>query len=290
MKEEVKLAVIGGSGLYQLDGIKNIREVVVDTPFGSPSDSIIVGELEGVEVAFLARHGRGHCYTPSGVNYRANIFALKKLGCSKIISLSAVGSMKENIAPGDVVVVNQFFDFTKNRASTFFGNGMVAHIGFSNPVCPVLSDELYKACRIDGLKVHGGGTYICMEGPQFSTLGESLIYRNWGVDIIGMTAMPEAKLAREAEICYATLALVTDYDCWHPEHGAVTVEMVVKQLLENAGHAKEILRRLIPELTKEELSRCSCNEALKNAIMTAPEKIDENMKKDLDILVEKYLK
>lgn len=289
MNEEVKLAVIGGSGLYQLEGIKNIREAKVDTPFGSPSDNIIIGELDEIKIAFLPRHGRGHYIIPSKVNSRANIFALKKLGVRKIISLSAVGSMKEDIAPGDIVVVDQFVDHTKSRHSTFFGNGLVVHVGFSDPVCPVLSEELVMASKGEKIKIHKGGTYICIEGPQFSTVGESLIYRQWGIDVIGMTAMPEAKLAREAEICYATLALATDYDCWHPHHDAVTVDMVIEQITANIENAKQILAKVIPGLNRKDLPGCRCGQALENAIMTAPEKINQKMRHDLDILVGKYL-
>lgn len=286
----VSLGVIGGSGIYQIEGINNIHEIDVDTPFGSPSDKLMVGDMKGIKVAFLPRHGRGHHIIPSGINFRANIFALKKIGVQKIISLSAVGSMKENIGPGDVVVVDQFFDHTKIRTNTFFGNGLVCHVGFSEPVCPVVSKELAKAAGQDNVKVHNGGTYICIEGPQFSTLGESLIYRKWGVDVIGMTAMPEAKLAREAEMCYAALALVTDYDCWHKEHEAVSVEMVIQQLESNAEQANKILARVITRLADEELPECSCRQALKNAIMTSPEKIDSGMRQKLDLLVGKYLK
>ncbi len=288
--KEIKIGVIGGSGLYQIEGIKNVEEVEVDTPFGKPSDKIIIGELENMKVAFLPRHGRGHIYMPSTVNYRANIFALKTLGVEKILSLSAVGSMKEDIVPGDVVVVDQYFDRTKNRPFTFFGNGLVTHIGFSQPVCPVFSEMLYKAASDDEVKVHKGGTYICMEGPQFSTLGESRIYRKWDVDVIGMTALPEAKLAREAEICYVTLALVTDYDCWNEAHDAVTVDMVVKQLMNNAEAAKRILVRVVKLIAEGGYGECGCGKALENAIMTSPEKIDPKMKEDLDILVGKYMK
>jgi 5'-methylthioadenosine phosphorylase len=286
---EAKIAVIGGSGLYDMEGLENIREVDVDTPFGRPSDKIILGEMEGLKVAFLPRHGRGHYYVPSGVNYRANIFALKKLGVQKIISASAVGSMKEEIVPGDIVVIDQLYDHTKHRESSFFGNGLVVHIGFSDPICPGLSMILADACRHEGVKIHEDGLYICMEGPQFSTKGESEIYRKWGVDVIGMTAMPEAKLAREAEMCYATMALVTDYDCWHPEHAAVTVDIVIKQLMENAENAKKILAVIFRKFASEGIFHCGCNEALKNSIMTAPDKMDPEMRKDLDILVGKYM-
>jgi 5'-methylthioadenosine phosphorylase len=290
MSEKIKIGVIGGSGLYEMEGIKNIEEITVDTPFGSPSDNIITGELEGVRVGFLPRHGRGHHIMPSGINFRANIYALKKLGAEKIVSLSAVGSMKENIIPGDVVVVDQFFDRTKNRPISFFGNGLVAHVGFDKPVCPVLSGQLYEAASKEEVKVHKGGTYICIEGPQFSTLGESLIYRQWGVDVIGMTAIPEVKLAREAEMCYATLALVTDFDCWYEGHDAVTVDVVVQQVMKNAETAKKIVASLIKDMARKDLPGCGCGEALKNAVMTAPDKIDPKMKEDLELLVGKYYK
>jgi 5'-methylthioadenosine phosphorylase len=285
----VRLGIIGGSGLYQVEGIENIEEIEIGTPFGKPSDNIITGELKGVKVAFVPRHGRGHYIMPSEVNSRANIFALKKIGVERIISVSAVGSMKEDIAPGHVAVVDQFFDRTRTRPSTFFGNGLVVHVAFAKPVCPVLSGELFDACREENARVHEGGTYLCMEGPQFSTLGESLIYRKWGMDVIGMTAMPEAKLAREAEICYATMALVTDYDCWHPQHEAVSVEMVINQLMENAKLAKKVLARVIPRLGEQRLPDCRCGRALENAVMTAPEKINPRTKRDLDIIIGKYI-
>ncbi|MBN2408022.1 MAG: S-methyl-5'-thioadenosine phosphorylase [Elusimicrobia bacterium] len=287
----IRLGIIGGSGLYQISGIKDIEEVEVNTPFGRPSDRIVTGVLEGMRVSFLPRHGKGHSIMPHGVNYRANIFALKKLGVEKIISVSAVGSMKENLSPGDVVLVDQFFDRTKARTSTFFGNGLVVHIGFAKPVCETLSHELYRACVSEGVKVHRGGTYLCIEGPQFSTLGESTIYRKWGVDVIGMTAIPEAKLAREAEICYATMALVTDYDCWHPDHDAVTVDVVVNRLKENSINAKSIITRVIQNFAEDYPSGdCACSTALKNSVMTSPELIDPKMKKDLDLLIGKYLR
>jgi len=288
-EDKAVLGVIGGSGIYEIDGIKNIREVDVDTPFGSPSDNIIVGELEGIKVAFLPRHGRGHYISPSGINFRANIFALKKLGAQIIVSASAVGSMREEIEPGDIVVADQFFDRTKDRPLSFFGNGMVTHISFSEPICALTADELVKAAEEEGAKVHKKGTYLCMEGPQFSTKGESRIYRSWGIDVIGMTALPEAKLAREAEMCYVTMALVTDYDCWHPDHEAVTVDAVVRQMFENSDRAKRIIARLIPGLAQKDYSNCKCRSALKNSIMTSPDKIDPEMKKELELLVGKYL-
>ncbi|MFH1416542.1 MAG: S-methyl-5'-thioadenosine phosphorylase [Elusimicrobiota bacterium] len=289
-EDTIKIGVIGGSGIYEVEGISNIEERKVDTPFGEPSDNVIVGEISGIKVAFLPRHGRGHRYMPTGVNYRANIFALKKLGVEKIVSLSAVGSMKKELKPGDVVLVDQYYDHTKHRASTFYGTGMVVHIGFSEPVCASLADTVAQAAASEGATVHRGGTYICMEGPQFSTRGESDIYRSWGVSVIGMTAMPEAKLAREAEICYATMALVTDYDCWNTEHDAVTVDMVVKQLFENADIAKKTIVGVVEKYAQYGIETCACNEALKNAVMTAPDKIDPKMREELDILIGKYIK
>ncbi len=283
----IKIAVIGGSGVYDVEGLENIKEVDVDTPFGLPSDSIITGTFNGIKVVFLPRHGRGHYIMPSSINCRANIFALKKLGVQKIISLSAVGSMKEEIVPGDMVIVDQFFDRTKTRPSSFFGNGLVAHVSFSDPVCSVLSDELSKSCKTVGVKSHKGGTYVCIEGPQFSTRGESLIYRQWGVDVVGMTALPEAKLAREAEICYCLVALVTDYDCWHTTHGDVSVEMVVQTMNKNSLLAKKVLKEVIPKIAMENIAECSCRTALKNAIMTSPEKINKKMRKELDILMDR---
>jgi len=227
----VKVGVIGGSGLYDIEGIEGVKKAVVTTPFGKPSDHFVIGKLNGVEVAFLPRHGRGHTILPSELNFRANIYGFKKLGVEFIISVSAVGSMKEEIVPGHLVIVDQFFDRTKGRASTFFGQGIVAHLSFADPVCNILSNVLYQAAWSCGATVHKGGTYLCMEGPQFSTRAESAVYRQWGVDVIGMTNLQEAKLAREAEICYATLALATDYDCWHEsETGDVTVNMVVEQI------------------------------------------------------------
>jgi 5'-methylthioadenosine phosphorylase len=290
MSDKIKIGIIGGSGIYDIEGLENIQEVKVDTPFGEPSDNIITGEFEGNKVAFLPRHGRGHYIMPSFINFRANIFALKKLGVEKILSLSAVGSMKEEYVPGDFVIVDQFFDRTKIRPVTFFGNGIVAHIGFSHPICDVVADEVYKVCQENNITVHKGGTYVCIEGPQFSTLGESLVYRQWGMDVVGMTAIPEVKLAREAEMCYSTVALVTDFDCWHPSHGAVTVDMVVAQAQKNASNAKKLVKSIIPALSREDLSSCGCGEALNHAVMTAPEKIDPKMREDLDILIGKYYK
>jgi len=284
---EAKIGVIGGSGLYQIEGLKDVEEVTVDTPFGKPSDAIILGTLEGVRVAFLPRHGRGHRILPSELPVRANIYALKSLGVERIISVSAVGSMKEEIHPLDMVIPDQIFDRTKGRVSTFFGDGLVAHIAFDEPFCPELSEILFQAAREAGARVHKGGTYICIEGPQFSTKAESRIYRQWGVDIIGMTAIPEAKLAREAEICYATLAMVTDYDVWHEAEEPVTVEMVIRNLLQNVDRAKAILKLAVPRIPAERT--CRCASALENALQTQRDYIPQETRERLKLLISKYL-
>lgn len=282
-----QVAVIGGSGLYQIEGLSDVEEVKVNTPFGEPSDSIIIGTLGGVRVAFLPRHGRGHRISPSELPARANIFALKSLGVERIISVSAVGSLKEEIAPLHLVIPDQLIDRTRGRASTFFGGGIVAHVGFADPFCPVLSRVLYEAARGTGATTHFGGTYVVIEGPQFSTKAESRLYRSWGADIIGMTALPEAKLAREAEVCYATLALVTDYDVWHSAEQTVSVELVVTNLLKNVQVAKEVIKRAVTMIPAER--DCSCATALKDAIITAPEYIPEKVKQDLSLLIGKYI-
>ncbi len=287
--KNIDIGIIGGSGVYEFEGLEDIKKIDINTPFGRPSDSIVTGRVNNLRVAFLPRHGKGHYLIPSKVNYRANIFALKKLGVNKIIGVSAVGSMKKELAPGDLVIVDQFFDRTKNRESTFFSNGLVSHIGFGQPVCEELIGLINRESQDKDLKVHKGGTYICIEGPQFSTYAESRIYRSWGVDVIGMTAIPEAKLAREAEICYATMAFITDYDCWNKEHEAVTAEMVVGQVKENSCNAKAILKDIFLALEENNIKECSCRNALKPAIQTAPEAIDETMKEKLNILVNKYL-
>src|ERR671939_109868 len=266
-----KIGIIGGSGLYQMPELKDIEEVKVETPFGDPSDAFIVGTLDGVRVAFLPRHGRGHRFTPTELPFRANIYAMKLLGVERILSASAVGSLQEQYAPLDMVIPDQFFDRTRARAheSTFFGEGIVAHATFAHPVCGDLGDVLQESCRAAEVKVHRGGTYLCMEGPAFSSVAESNVYRSWGMDIIGMTNLQEAKLAREAEICYATLALVTDYDCWHPGHDAVSVETVVEYLNKNVRNAQIILREAVKLLKSGERS-CKCGSALQHAIFTAP--------------------
>lgn len=283
----VTVGVIGGSGLYDIEGLTSTRSIRVRTPFGAPSDAITVGLLEGIRVAFLSRHGRGHLLNPSGINYRANIFALKSLGVSHVISISAVGSMKESIQPGDVVVPDQFIDLTKRRVSTFFDNGVVAHVAFGEPVCAELGQVLLSAGEKVGANLHRSGTYLCMEGPQFSTKAESRLYRQWGVDVIGMTNMPEAKLAREAELCYATLALVTDYDCWHEMEEAVTVEAVLGTLHRNVALAKQLLRSAMPSFDNP--IDCPCHRALDNAILTAPNRIPAAARKKLAMLVDRAL-
>jgi len=282
------IGVIGGSGLYQMEGLKNIQVIALETPFGDPSHAYITGELEGIKVVFLPRHGEGHRILPSEVNYRANIYGMKKLGVTRIISVSAVGSMKEAIEPGHIVIPDQFFDRTTGkRASTFFGEGVVGHIQFADPVCGDLASVLYKAALDVGAKVHKGGTYICIEGPNFSTRAESMIYRSWGVDIIGMTNLPEARLAREAEICYATVALATDYDCWHQEHDDVSVEAVLQIIKQNVETARKIIREAVKNLAGQ--PSCACGEALKFAIMTHKELIPQQTKDKLDVVMGKYL-
>jgi len=287
--EETILGVIGGSGVYDMEGLQDAREVRVKTPFGDPSDAIVLGTLSGIGVAFLARHGRGHRIMPSELNSRANIYALKSLGVEYIVAVSACGSMREDYAPRHIVVPDQIFDRTKARPSTFFGDGLVVHIGFDEPFCPLLSDMVLEAAQQTGATVHKGGTFIIMEGPQFSTKAESRIYRQWGVDIIGMTALPEAKLAREAEICYATMAHVTDYDVWHEAKEPVTVAMVVENLLANAAVAKQALTYLAPMIASHKERTCNCSSALAAAVLTAPDQIPESRKKDLSLLIAKYL-
>jgi 5'-methylthioadenosine phosphorylase len=281
------IGVIGGSGLYDIDGLKGIREVRVRTPFGAPSDAIRVGSLDGVSIAFLSRHGRGHRLNPGEINYRANIYAMKLLGVQRIISVSAVGSMKELIEPGDVVIPDQFIDLTKRRVSTFFEGGIVAHVAFGEPICGSLAQALAAASEGVGANLHRGGTYLCMEGPQFSTKAESRLYRHWGVDVIGMTNMPEAKLAREAELCYATMALVTDYDCWHETQEAVTVEAILATLHKNVALAKDILKKVVPSV--DGAPACACHYALDNAIVTAPTNISAAVRKKFGILTGRVL-
>jgi 5'-methylthioadenosine phosphorylase len=283
---EPAIGVVGGSGLYELPGMTDVRWRRVRTPFGDPSDEYCVGRVDGRPVVFLPRHGRGHRITPTELNFRANIWGLKSLGVAWVISVSAVGSMKEAIRPLDLVVPDQFFDFTKHRASSFFGEGIVAHVGMADPVCPHLAGALEKAARDTGATVHRGGTYLCIEGPQFSTKAESRIFRSWGVDVIGMTNMPEARLAREAELCYATLALATDYDVWHETHEAVTVETVIQNLLQNVATAKDVLRRLIPAVDAQR--KCPCPSALANAVITSPSVFPLATRRRLDVILGKY--
>lgn len=286
--EEIKIGVIGGSGLYQMNELTDVKERSLSTPFGDPSDAYITGTLEGKRIAFLARHGRGHRIQPTDINYRANIHGFKQLGVEWLISVSAVGSMKEHIKPLDFVIPDQFYDHTKRRISTFFGNGAVGHIGFAHPVCPLLADILEKSCRDAAVTTHKGGTYICMEGPQFSTKAESRIYRQWGVDIIGMTNMPEAKLAREAEICYSTMALVTDYDCWHESEEIVTIEAVIATLMKNVNNARGILRKIVTQLP---IARgCECATALASGVITSREHIPAKTLEDLKLIIGKYVK
>ena len=283
-----KIGVIGGSGLYEIEGMTDIEEVKPDTPFGEPSDAIIIGELEGNRIAFLPRHGRGHYISPTEVPSRANIYALKSLGVEWIISISAVGSLKEEICPMDLVIPDQLIDRTKSRVNTFFGGGLVAHVTFADPFCLVLSDILHQAAIEAGAKVHKGGTYVVMEGPLFSTKAESNLYRSWGASVIGMTALPEAKLAREAEICYATVACATDYDCWHEAEESVTIEMVIANLRQNVSRAKSIIRTAVSRIPQKR--ECGCAQALKDAIITAPDKISDNTKRELALLIGKYVK
>ena len=289
--ESVNIGIIGGSGLYQMPELENVREVPVDTPFGMPSDAFIVGELDGVTVAFLPRHARGHKFLPTEVPYRANIYAMKLLGVDYILSVSAVGSLQEQYAPTDMVIPDQFFDRTRARAkeSTFFGEGIVGHVTFAHPVCNELGDILEASCKTVGVKTHRGGTYLCMEGPAFSTVAESNTYRQWGMDIIGMTNLQEAKLAREAEIAYATLALVTDYDCWHSSHDAVTIDMVVEYLNKNVRNAQLILKDAVKRVAGKETPNQYRN-AIQNAIFTAREHWPAETAKKLEAIIGKYAK
>ncbi|HWZ12630.1 MAG TPA: S-methyl-5'-thioadenosine phosphorylase [Acidobacteriaceae bacterium] len=285
--QQAEIGIIGGSGLYNMPGLTDVREVEVDTPFGPPSEKIVLGRLEGREVAFLARHGRGHRLLPSEINFRANIFAMKKLGVESILSVSAVGSLKLEHKPTDFVIPDQFIDRTTHRVSTFFGDGIVAHVAFGDPVCATTAITFRDACRSAGVVGKQGGTYVCMEGPQFSTRAESNLYRSWGADVIGMTNLQEAKLAREAEICYATLAMVTDYDCWHQGHDDVTVEQVIAVLQQNAENATKVVRAAVALLPRN--SNCPCRSALKYAILTDRAAIAPETRQKLSLLLDKYL-
>jgi 5'-methylthioadenosine phosphorylase len=285
---QTTIGVIGGSGLYEIEGLTEINEVTLDTPFGAPSDTFVTGVLEGVKMVFLPRHGRGHRLLPSEVPYRANIYGMKQLGVQRIISVSAVGSMKEAIAPGHIVIPDQFFDRTQGkRASTFFGNGVVAHVQFADPVCHDLSAALVTAARTVGATVHNGGTYICIEGPNFSTRAESNVFRAWGADVIGMTNLPEARLAREAELCYATVALATDYDCWHETHDDVSVDAILAIIRQNVATARSIIKQAVKAL--QQPPACACGEALQYAIMTDRALIPEQTRRDLELLIGRHL-
>lgn len=285
---EARIGVIGGSGLYKMEGMTGVEEVRVDTPFGEPSDAIVLGSLEGARVAFLPRHGKGHRISPSELPAKANIYALKSLGVERIISVVAVGSLLEEIAPLDVVIPDQLIDCTKARASTFFVGGIVGHVSLAEPFCPVLRQISFEASTRVGAKVHKGGTYLAMEGPQLSTKAESQLYRSWGADIIGMTALPEAKLAREAEICYAALALVTDYDCWHLDYESVTTEMILTNLRNGVDTIKDVLKLLLPSIPQER--DCPCANALRYAIVTEAKYIPEGKKKELGLLIDRYIR
>jgi len=282
-----KIAFIGGSGLYDIDGMENRQELTVETPFGDPSDAVVVGEINGVEAAFLPRHGRGHRFSPSEIPVKANIYALKSLGVERVVSVSAVGSLKEHIKPLDLVVPDQIIDRTRRRSDTFFGDGIVAHVGFADPFCNELRRIAFESASLEDVDCHDGGTYLVIEGPQFSTRAESAVYRSWGANVIGMTALPEAKLAREAELCYTTLAFVTDYDVWHDTEEEVTVEMVIQNLTHNVATAQGIIRRMLAEIPDNRT--CGCESALKNAVITSRESITKDAQNRLGILVNKYL-
>jgi 5'-methylthioadenosine phosphorylase len=282
------LGVIGGSGLYQMTGVHNGEWIAVDTPFGAPSDDYFIGEIDGVQIIFLPRHGRGHRLLPSELNFRANIYGMKKLGVEQLIAVSAVGSLKKEITPGEIVIPDQFIDRTRGRIGTFFGRGIVAHVSFADPMCGELTQLLTEVGREIGATIHQGGTYVCMEGPQFSTRAESYLYRSWGADIIGMTNLQEAKLAREAELCFATLALATDYDCWNTEHGDVMIEDVLAILGKNVTTAQAIIRQAIPRLARTR--SCPCAHALKDAIITDRSMIPPSVKRELSPIVGKYLR
>jgi 5'-methylthioadenosine phosphorylase len=286
--QQAEIGIIGGSGLYSMPGLTGVHEEHVTTPFGEPSDAFVLGDLEGRRVAFLARHGRGHRLLPSELNFRANIYALRKLGVERILSVSAVGSLKEDHKPGDFLIPDQFIDRTFHRVSTFFGEGLVGHVAFGDPVCATVAQALIAASGSEGVAAKPRGTYVCMEGPQFSTRAESNLYRSWGADVIGMTNLQEAKLAREAEICYATAAMVTDYDCWHPDHDSVTVEQIVAVLNQNAANACRVIRAAVAAMPSERT--CACVTALKYALLTSPAAVPAATREKLDLLVGKYLK
>jgi 5'-methylthioadenosine phosphorylase len=283
----VEIGIIGGSGLYSMPGLSGAREVRVKTPFGDPSDALILGTLEGRRVAFLARHGRGHRISPSEINYRANVCAMKMLGAGRVISVSAVGSLKEDLQPLDFLIPDQFYDKTRLRQATFFGGGVVAHVAFDKPTCSQVAGVLASACKQENVRAHEGGTYVCIEGPQFSTLAEAHVHRQLRFDVIGMTNVTEAKLAREAELCYATIAMITDYDCWHPEHSSVTLKEIIENLNRNAENAQNVLRESIRQMPRER--SCKCAESLKHAIVTERSMIPAATKKRLAPIAGKYL-
>jgi 5'-methylthioadenosine phosphorylase len=284
---QAEIGIIGGSGLYSMPGLSDVREIKQQTPFGDPSDPYVLGTLEGRKVAFLARHGRGHRILPTELNFRANIYGFKQLGVERIVSVSAVGSLKDEHRPLDFVIPDQFFDRTRHRVDTFFGEGIVAHISFADPICPELAHVVEAACKKSGVTGKRGGTYLCMEGPQFSTKAESNVYRSWGMDVIGMTNLQEAKLAREAEICYVTVAMVTDYDCWHPHHDSVTVDQVVAVLLKNADNAATVVRNTVGSMPTKR--SCKCGAALAHAILTDRDKIPAATREKLKLILDKYL-
>jgi 5'-methylthioadenosine phosphorylase len=286
--QQAEIGIIGGSGLYHMPGFSDVHEVRQATPFGDPSDAYVLGNLEGRKVAFLARHARGHLYLPSELNFRANVYGFKQLGVERIVSVSAVGSLKEEHKPLEFVIPDQFFDRTRHRVDTFFGDGIAAHVGFGEPVCGEMTNVVAQACTEAGVVGKLGGTYLCMEGPQFSTKAESNVYRKLGMDVIGMTNLQEAKLAREAEICYVTIAMVTDYDCWHPHHDSVTVEQIVSVLLKNAEHACQVVKHAVKAMPKTR--SCKCGSALANAIITDREKIPAATKEKLKLILQKYVK
>jgi 5'-methylthioadenosine phosphorylase len=288
MADTAEIGIIGGSGLYEMEGFTGVREVRAETPFGAPSDALMVGDLEGRRVAFLPRHARGHKLLPSELNFRANVYALKALGVERILSVSAVGSLKDKYAPLHMVIPDQFVDRTFQRPSTFFGRGLVAHVAFAHPFCATLSGVMDEACGAAGVTGHRGGSYVCIEGPMFSTRAESELYRSWGMDIIGMTNLQEAKLAREAEICYVTLAMVTDYDCWHPDHDSVTADQIIQNLVKNAAAAKAVLREALKRVPREPRA-CECATALKAALITAPELVPDAVKRELAPIIGKYM-
>jgi len=287
MANEIKIGIIGGSGLYQMEGLSEVEEIEIDTPFGKPSDAYRIGVLEGKRVAFLARHNRNHTISPSELNFRANIYGFKKLGVEWILSASAVGSLKEDLRPLDIVLPDQFYDRTKTRISTFFGEGLVVHVSFAHPICSQLADLIQHGAKDAGVPIKRGGTYVCMEGPQFSSVAESNTYRKNGNDLIGMTNLQEAKLAREAEICYTTIALVTDYDCWHPQHDAVTVTEVIENLKKNSENAQKIIRSTVKRLPIDRT--CKCGHALQHAIMTNISKVPQSTREKVELLIRKYV-